>query len=60
MDLCVMKIKIRIIPLAQRIGYIENARLRFKSQSQAKTQKDIIKIIAGHVILRPSPIQESK
>lgn len=42
MDLGIMKIKIRIIPFAHGIGYIENARLRFKSQPQTKTQKTII------------------
>lgn len=60
MDLRVMKIKIRIIPLAHRIRYIENTGLCFKSQPQPKTQKNIIEVIARNIILRPAPIQESE
>lgn len=60
MDLCVMKIKVRIIPFTHGIGYIENARFRFKSQPQTKTKESIIEIEPWHIIPGPAPIQESK
>src|SRR5258708_2259765 len=58
MDLCIMKIKIGVIPFTHGIGDIKNTGFGLKGHPQSQTQESAVEIVSGNIVLRPPRIHE--